>query len=266
MVEEHCHICGKKSPLSFEHLPPRSALNSKKTELFGMIDWLKRESEEAKKGTQYQRGFGVKTLCNSCNNNTGAWYVPELSKLVHTGACMLNDIPQATLEQLNRSFDKMYGEFRIKGIRPLPIIKQIATMLLALNSIKFREKHSDLADFVLDKKATGLPDGYQFHLMFYVGPFMRYSGASTIGNTETGTVQLVTELAVPPFCYVLTMSDDICLSYGSINHYADFAYEEETELAVKMPVHVGNTPYPLDFRTASEVERDRKKAEATAPL
>lgn len=257
-----CRLCGNKTKLSFEHLPPRSALNSEKTKMYSMMDWLNRETEAAKKGKQYQRGVGVEALCTSCNNNTGAWYVPDLSKLVHTGVHTLRQIPKDTLLELNQNTDvRIYGNFSIENARPLAIIKQVATMFFAMNNPKFRDVHSDLADFVLSKTATGLPAGYQFHLAFYIGPFTRYSNLNFILDTNTGIAQYVSEIAAPPFCYLLTIENQVCFAYGSINHYADYQYDEEVKLDIKTPVLVGNTPYALDFRSLDEVEKQRKKSE-----
>jgi hypothetical protein len=265
MKEGKCHLCGESTSLSFEHLPPRSALNDKKIELMGMMDWLKRNEPGKRKGKQYQRGFGAETLCRACNSNTGTWYVPHFSQLVLTGQRMLHDLPREQVLAANQMKDvRMYMDIGIEGVRPLAVIKQIATMFLALNNNNFRERHQPLADFVLNKEATGIPGDYQFHLMFYIGPFTRYSPLEWHVIANAPGPQSISELAVPPFCYVLTIENKFCIPYGSINHFADYKYEESTTLKMRVPIFYGNTPHVLDFRTLAEVEEQRKKSEAVS--
>ena len=71
-----CCICGRYGPFSFEHVPPRAAYNNfrvfeadVKCIVGGGWQALKNPS-----GKYSQRGAGKYTLCERCNNDTGAWY------------------------------------------------------------------------------------------------------------------------------------------------------------------------------------------------
>lgn len=75
-----CHLCGNLTWLSFEHVPPRAAFNSRPVTRLPLQRFLESRSFselEGMRGQQSQRGAGAFTLCEPCNNNTGAWYGPE---------------------------------------------------------------------------------------------------------------------------------------------------------------------------------------------
>lgn len=64
----------RRKKLSFEHFPPESCFNDGKVKIANKIS---------------QRGIGDYTLCDSCNNNTGKWYVKDYKKLVDAVAAIL---------------------------------------------------------------------------------------------------------------------------------------------------------------------------------
>jgi len=73
-----CNICGAVGPLSFEHTPARSAFNDSKV-LHATAEryWNHGPgNDKPASGQQFQRGYGVQSICESCNHFTGRWYVP----------------------------------------------------------------------------------------------------------------------------------------------------------------------------------------------
>lgn len=80
-----CHICGTTDELSYEHIPPRAAFSSHKNFIYFIKDVLGSEKFpwdlSGKRGKQLQKGIGFYTLCDKCNNNTGAWYGDALVDL-----------------------------------------------------------------------------------------------------------------------------------------------------------------------------------------
>lgn len=71
-----CHICGKKTELTFEHLPPRKANNNRAKAIVG--DELTKHIAGNDKPWDFssckykdlQKGMGLYSLCQSCNNTT----------------------------------------------------------------------------------------------------------------------------------------------------------------------------------------------------
>lgn len=66
-----CHICGKYSKLTFEHVSPENAMNSGSTTIYTGENVVKRYRGEKAKYINQQQGMGKYTLCEKCNNNTG---------------------------------------------------------------------------------------------------------------------------------------------------------------------------------------------------
>src|SRR4051812_42386815 len=113
-----CRIWGKVGVLSFEHVPPRSAFNRNRVELFSVEQWLSRENgKPTSRGRILQRGTGGFTLCESCNNLTGRLYVPELEKLTRAGAQILHSLPPR--EQQDANLEEAFVEGKLIGARPL---------------------------------------------------------------------------------------------------------------------------------------------------
>ena len=71
-----CHICGKHCKLTFEHIPPRDALNKGPARMMSGDELIKKYRGEQSRYRNQQKGMGRYSLCSSCNNNTGQWYAP----------------------------------------------------------------------------------------------------------------------------------------------------------------------------------------------
>jgi hypothetical protein len=84
--EGTCHLCGTYGPLSFEHVPPKSAFNDRPV-LLGSIDdvWDADLDDTKLRGKIQQRGAGSYTLCGWCNSFTGRTYAPGLAAWCHQG-------------------------------------------------------------------------------------------------------------------------------------------------------------------------------------
>lgn len=133
MKDGICHICLRETKLSFEHYPPKSCFNNEKVIIQGKIR---------------QKGLGDYTLCEQCNNNTGAWYVPEYEKLVNEIALVL--------DKENNEFDSnppVTGiSFEIDNINPLLCAKQMLVIMCSLMSINTLKK-LNLSNFLTTKFA-----------------------------------------------------------------------------------------------------------------
>lgn len=74
-----CSLCGKERKLTFEHIPPRSAFNNTPIKPVNGIDVLKDNGRmpwdiSGLKYENQQKGFGLYSLCQQCNNTTGRLY------------------------------------------------------------------------------------------------------------------------------------------------------------------------------------------------
>ncbi len=189
-----CALCGTYGKLSYEHIPPRSAFNSKPVKMYTGTELLKNDSAlpwevNGLTSINRQQGSGKFALCQPCNNNTGSWYAREYQEVAHIVAYALQD-PEVTDSHA----------IGIRDVYPLRFFKQIISMFCSVNNygtisayanpaqISDNDSHhpllqnvidaqvklheaaimmEDLRKFVLNRDATGL-DRSKFKVCMYL--------------------------------------------------------------------------------------------------
>lgn len=253
----NCRICGELLPSTFEHVPPKAAFNNQPVVVFGIQNWLLRDQDGAMPGGAYQqRGSGGPTLCIGCNSLTGTWYCPELSAWAQTGRHILSQLPPSGEWDLDP--EPKMARVLFKSVYPLRFLKQIITMLFSANDAEFGQLHQELVSFVLNKEEISLPGRYGFYLALFWGPMARKVGLGWRINARTGEMDFLTEVAHPPFAYVMSVDAkrDV-LPLGKISNFAAFRYDQKCDIELDMIVGFGHTPYPADYRSKAAIEADR---------
>lgn len=247
-----CHICGQETDLSFEHIPPKKAFNNRPIITAKFEDIISLGPDEIPKGKVQQKGSGGYTLCENCNNLTGAWYAKQFINWCYQGIDIL------IKSEGKPSLTHLYNLF------PLPILKEIIAMFLSVNSIEFRNKHEELAKFVLNKEKKYLPPEYQFYIYFNISNFNRMIGMTgkihyldeTLNSSK---LILMSEITYPPFGYVFTYnspSPDERLV--NISHFSRYDYFEFKQFAMEIPVLPIHLWFPGDYRTKEEILEQSK--------
>lgn len=246
-VDGICHLCGKHGPLSFEHIPPRAAFNDRPVRLYTFEEAMAVAPGEAPKtkGTVSQRGAGAFTLCERCNNLTGHWYGSHFVSWCYQGLGLLQRTGcRPSLIHLNYVF-------------PLSIIKQIATMFFSINMDQFRLANPDLEAFVLDRDRKYLPPRYRFFVYFAADGRHRAVGTSGMLHIESGVIHVMTELAYPPYGYLLVFDgappDNRLFE---ITHFARYDYRQFEVMELRLPVLPTHTSFPGDYRSKEQIFRD----------
>lgn len=249
--EGTCNICGQHGKLSFEHTPAMSSGNNRKV-LQTTVDkyWNHGPGKGLEaKGKQYQRGFGKYSLCESCNNKTGRWYVPYFADWCMQGL---------------QFYDKTQGKASLlyfATIFPLPVIKQIVTMFLARHGdgIEF-QKRLPLVRFVLNKEQRYLDPKWRFWV-YYVAPGpLRDTPPCAVLDIVTGQMTMGMEFSFPPFGYMMTI-DSVPKDRRlfEITHFARYAYDEMAPMTLTLEELPTHTYVMGDYRRFKEM--DRKKDE-----
>lgn len=253
-----CAICGKGKKLTFEHVPPRAAGNEEDVTIYGIEEWLSRdlESGEMPGGYVQPQGTGTISICKSCNEYSGAWYVPEFAKLVHTGIAIFRQLTPAAIEEADRSLEWKAVDFEIKGMRGLPVVKQIVASLLALNAPDCGQNNPDLVNFVLDRNLKGLPERYRLYLCLYAGPIARFAGLAVEVNVVKQEAVYMTELAHPPLAYLLTIDSEPSQPNGEITVWATRDCDEVRDERLLLTLGFGHTALPGDYRSKAKVEAE----------
>jgi hypothetical protein len=253
-----CAICGKGGKLTFEHVPPKAAGNEEDVKIYGIEEWLARDlqSGEMPGGYVQPQGTGTISICKSCNEYSGAWYVPEFAKFVHAGIAIFRQLTPAAIEEADRSLEWKAVDFEIKGMRALPVVKQIVASLLALNAPEFGQKNPDLVKFVLDRNLKGLPEKYRLYLCLYAGPIARFAGLAVELNVVTQKAVYLTELAHPPFAYLLTIDSEPSQPTGEITVWATRDFDKARDERLVLTLGFGHTALPGDYRSKAKVEAE----------
>jgi hypothetical protein len=248
-----CHICGNHAKLTYEHVPPAKAFNSHKAFVYLGKDVLGSDyvpwNLSDKKGKQHQKGIGDYTLCGKCNNNTGAWYADAFVDFTYKGY----------RESYNKSVSPNdWTKIAFQDIYPLRVFKEIIAMFFSVNSPDFADIHQDLRALVLSKGRRGIPPKrYGLYVYLLKGEVARYAGVTGIASLTEGHHRVLSELAAPPFGYVMEFDPKSKKDHCDITFFAnDFDYSEKRTVNLKMPVYESNTAFPADYRTKQQILND----------
>lgn len=245
-----CHICREVRPLSFEHVPPRSAFNDRPTISQKVRSLLGTEPDGwfSKKGPISQKGVGAYTLCERCNNDTGRWYASAYVEWAYQGVHLIQHASEAP---------SLYHLFHLF---PLRVIKQIFCMFFSANPSGLGKRHEDLARFVLNKGFRFDDPPLRVFAYFNAGAVSRQSAFSGIFDSASGGSYLFSEIAFPPFGYILSIdgkSPDKRLV--DISYFCRYSYNQWTDVALRLPVFPIYTWFPADFRSRDEVLKDHRE-------
>jgi hypothetical protein len=242
-----CHICRSDGELSFEHVPPRSAFNDKPVILRIGRDAIEPNLDNLTpaRGRISRKGAGDYTLCPRCNNVTGGWYGSAYAEWAYQGMRLIEHAEKAP---------SLYHIFRLF---PLRVIKQIFCMFFSRNSPNFSEAHEDLVRFVLNKDHKYADRSLRVFVYFNAALLLRHSGITAQINSASGGPNIFSEVAFPPFGYILTVDgkalDD---RLAEISFFSRYSYNQWTDVALRLPVFHPCTAFPGDFRSRDEVLAD----------
>jgi hypothetical protein len=253
-----CAICGKGTKLTFEHVPAKATGNDEEALVYGIEEWLARDLEtgEIPGGYIQPKGTGAISICKSCNEYCGQWYVPEFAKFSRTGINLLRELGQQ-IDEADAALEWKALHFQVNQMRALPVVKQAIASLLALNGPVLAEKNPDLRAFVLDRNLRGLPEKYRLYACLFVGPLARFAGLMIELDVVTHKAIHMTEVAHPPFAYLLTIDSEPSQPVGEITPWTTRAFGEVRDEELVMPLGFGHTALPGDYRSKAKVEAQK---------
>lgn len=236
--EGYCRLCGEYKKLSFEHIPPKKAFNEHMRVFRTAQDHL-----SGRQRSKYRRGLGQYSLCEQCNNLTGAWYGNAFVEWTKQG-----------LEW----FDKVKGERALNlpyYIKPLNVLKQAVVMSLALSPETSIPHNRELRQFVLHPRQKYLPGDTRIFVYFCMDGEVRFaSGMAILDTSGGGSEFVIAEVALPPFGYCITapVGDRKSLAEEKglfdISWFSRFGYNEWTQIHLRLPTRSAAMPFPLDYR------------------
>lgn len=252
--EGKCRICGKIGTLTYEHVPPKKAFNSNKAFIHMGEEILKQDTSgfpwelPKSKGKQLQRGIGGYTLCEKCNNDTGANY----------GNAFVDFIYKGYRETHNKKYiNNSWVTITLDEIYPLRIIKQIMSMFFSINNPDLSDAHEELREFILSKEKRGVSEkDFGFYLYILQGIILKRLGIIVIGNIYCNPFKprVVSELSTPPFGLVLEFQPKDKSGFCDITFFAnEFDFDQKATIKLKIPVYGSNSWFPLDYRSRKQI-------------
>jgi hypothetical protein len=229
-----CRVCGERRQLTFEHIPPRCAFNAESLKSYTLAEFWKLQAGERARYASEQRGAGEYALCTECNSTRGGtWYVPEF--------CIWAQVIGSQLQAVPTDGSIAAVRIGLRHVRPARFVKQVVSMLLAINEPAFGDDHPALRQFVTELDRRGLPTNHGLYLALFNGDTARSLPATpwlhSLGSTEPGR-GLVTELSFPPFTCALTIDGprlgrDAC----PITDFAHLGPEDVEEVRLRLPLN-----------------------------
>lgn len=243
LIRGVCSVCEKQGNINFEHVPPQSCGNKQTRYTYSTLKDIFVPTGEKKR--IMQGGLGYYAFCENCNNQFGSWYVKDYSVLYKTACQVL---------KIKTSDNSLVYPFEIY---PLRIIKQIICMFLAVNhNSNFQFDKNILNDFVLDKHKTELSSQFKIFAFYNRGGKPRILPFTVIGNIENFTSQYYSEIAFPPFGFVLAYnSEKPDERLIDITYFTNYSYDTKCSLMLQFPILPTHTHYPCTYKTKGEIER-----------
>lgn len=251
MEKGKCHICQKEGKLTFEHIPPHKAFNFQRAKSIEGEEIEKVICDSDRMPWDYsnlkyvskQRGMGMYSLCQKCNNLTGKYYGNEYIKFASTVHRLFPEI----LEKNN----KIAG-IHIEGINPLLFAKQVLSMFCS-TCPNITKKNPEIIDLLLNKSKTGL-DLSKYRLSMYLLKERKiaYTGIQAMYVSEVG-IRMLASIDAYPFGFVLEFDPKIkCVELDITSFFNEFE-DKEYNLDFGIPILERNIPFSTDYRTKEEI-------------
>ena len=234
-----CCLCGKYRKLTFEHIQPESCGNNKRVFRFSLDDVIKNKiymKNGKLRGVKIiQQGFGLRSICKSCNNYAGLHYINAYKLFYEQGL------------KIYKNNSSLIVNLSCSNIYPLKIIKEILMMFVSVNVNNTLGRNFE--NYLLNKDNQEFPKGYNIYAYFTedIYSFALFSEAQRYINGEIA-ISCYSLVSFKPFGFILTYNslpspkfNNIC----NIRAFTKYKYDEQESL--KLPLRVINNPDPFNF-------------------
>ena len=226
-----CRICGKHKKLTFEHVPPQSAFNSKPVFFQKSIHLHDKKSYFYGKRIRSNQGAGGYYLCENCNNLTGSYYGESYKKFAYIGMMALT----------NKIWASKFITFEY-AIQPLNILKQTLSMFMSIDTSDQLLNLKGLSSFILDKNSKTLPE--KLRVFIYHTTTKQVRNGWGMVRTEKGNYTLG-EITFPPFGIIYTLdSEPTRNDFLEITNFKNFDFNQTTQTRLSIPFLTPKTYIP----------------------
>lgn len=249
-----CRVCARKTELTYEHIPPKSAFNNYKffytTNVHPLLD--KKEARTFEELTSFdkrtakknQGGIGLHSLCGYCNNLFGTHYVRAYKEWI-----------TQSMEFFKLKNESERSKFEV-NIQPLNVLKQIIAMFFSINA-KFSNLYPELKFYLLNKESNSLPEGIRVFVYYNFIGEVRYEPFTVIGKFDVNSeIIQASEITFPPMGYVLVLNgQNVDNRLHEITYFSNYRFGEVVIIPQILSILPTYIKYILDYRTKEEIEK-----------
>jgi hypothetical protein len=245
----NCHICGRYTDLTYEHVPPRAALNHMPVKVFSGKEIIMQQQKKVMPDTdrikyqKHQQGSGGYTLCCECNNNIGSYYANHYNNFINS-LYLLLETYYRDYKNCETKVGDLYPKLCLasKNLNPLAIFKQIIAMFCSTSI--FNTYQDNFREFLLNKESTTF-DRNRWLVCIYINTGTRY------GSTGLFTVILknheylkVAEIVTLPLGIILYDLQSPCniepyLFGCGITDFSKLLYGSDQHIMLELPYNNG---------------------------
>ncbi|MCK5450456.1 MAG: hypothetical protein KAI70_01675 [Candidatus Omnitrophica bacterium] len=237
--EECCRVCGATGDLSLEHTPAKAAFN--KTSFLALSMRHPLEAFVQWQGRKVQGGSKDKTLCKTCNNNTGSWYNAEYVKFARK--CAFHAKPENAGKSITLSL-KAY---------PNRLIKQALTNICSVSQPGLCKRHRTLKELIQQKEMVASISPLKVGVFINVNNVGRSSGVTVFVDNNRKIARLIAEFSFWPLGWILTFDDISYPGILDVSEWTNIDNGEKRQLTLEMPCQWVAGPYPGDFRSPEQL-------------
>jgi len=261
-----CWLCGReRQKLTDDHGPPQCAFNEKgrrHVRLRSPVD-LKKVSEMRIRPNALLRGPKFRNIyeeiqpdspiaggiyrrrqCEECNGRLGRLYDNRFGQWCRDPLANLK-AGAVVVAQL---------EYAQRCRYPLSILKRVVAMFFSINGAEFVTHQPELSRFARFPESHELPDNVGVYSAYNVNGLVSHIPFQVRRNVKTGLQVLMSQIAHPPFVYVMTLGSpcpDPRLT--NLRRLADYEYDDEGDIELVFRVLPTNSCFAGDFRPSGKL-------------
>jgi hypothetical protein len=263
-----CWLCEQVGELTDDHTQPQCAFNEKNRRhirLKSPVDQkkisraniqpsatlspsrLRNIYEEIQPDRPIAGGIYVKRQCKECNARLGRFYDTHFGQWCRDALSVLKFGDLVVVQR----------EYSQRCRYPLSIVKRIAAMFFAINGEKFVSHQPVLSRFARFRDAQELPEKVGLYAAYNINDLVSHIPFQVRKNVRTGFQTMVSQIAHPPFVYVMTL-DGTCPNpqLTNLRRFADYAYGDEGDVEATFRVLPTNSCFAGDYRPAGRLVPD----------
>jgi hypothetical protein len=258
-----CLLCGKEgSLLSEDHIQPQCAFNEKHRRHVRMesVQSMAIKQNSTLTGPKFRNiyqeiqpdrlitgGIYRYTQCEDCNGFLGRTYDAHFGEWCRDAVEILKP-GQIIVAQASYSQRCRY---------PLSVLKRVVAMFFSINGDKFAACHPELSRFVMDSMSQTLPERYGVYAAYNINDIVSHIPLQARANVRSGTTTWVSQIAHPPFVYVLTIDSESPDSrLADLRSFAGSAYGQDADIEIVLHLLPTNSCLAGDFRATGKLLPD----------